>query len=133
VQLALFGTGGLLPEIRNVMLPQLRCRLTISVCSSRPDAVWYCRVCVPVLTGWLLGRTQPLRIFGPSGITAIVNALLQHIYDRDITFREGKGDGATSGATDCTAGHPPRIGRQLSASGSHSVWAAELFPRQRIW
>ena len=40
-----------------------------------------------ILTSWLLGREQPLKIFGPPGTTAIVHALLQQIYDKDIAFR----------------------------------------------
>lgn len=40
-----------------------------------------------ILTSWFEGRQQPLRIFGPPGTTAIVTALLDQVYDRDITFR----------------------------------------------
>src|SRR5262245_59685211 len=40
-----------------------------------------------ILTSWLEGRPQPLRIFGPPGTTAIVRALLDKVYDRDIAFR----------------------------------------------
>lgn len=40
-----------------------------------------------ILTGWMLGRERPLKIFGPPGTTAIVNAWLQQIYDKDIAFR----------------------------------------------
>ncbi len=40
-----------------------------------------------ILTSWLLGRQQPLQLFGPPGTKAIVTALLEQVYDRDITFR----------------------------------------------
>jgi ribonuclease Z len=40
-----------------------------------------------ILTSWLLGRERPLQIFGPPGTSTIVNALLQHIYDKDIAFQ----------------------------------------------
>jgi len=40
-----------------------------------------------VLTGWLQGRRQPLRILGPPGTRSIVMALLDQVYERDIAFR----------------------------------------------
>jgi ribonuclease Z len=40
-----------------------------------------------VLTGWLQGRRQPLRIMGPPGTRAIVMALIDQVYERDIAFR----------------------------------------------
>jgi ribonuclease Z len=40
-----------------------------------------------MLTGWLQGRTRPLRIAGPPGTRSIVTALVEHVYDRDIGFR----------------------------------------------
>lgn len=49
-----------------------------------------------ILTSWLLGRKRPLRIIGPPGTTAIVNALLNQVYDKDIEFRT-KGEPAIVG------------------------------------
>lgn len=49
-----------------------------------------------ILTGWLLGRRQTLPIFGPPGTTAIVEALLTQVYDKDIEFR-AKGEPAIVG------------------------------------
>jgi len=40
-----------------------------------------------ILTSWLQGRQQALPIVGPPGTQAIVAALLEGVYDRDITFR----------------------------------------------
>jgi ribonuclease Z len=40
-----------------------------------------------VLTGWLQGRRQPLRVVGPPGTQSIVMALLEQVYERDIAFR----------------------------------------------
>ena len=40
-----------------------------------------------VLTGWLQGRRQPLRILGPPGTRSIVTALVDQVYERDIAFR----------------------------------------------
>jgi ribonuclease Z len=40
-----------------------------------------------VLTGWLQGRRQPLRIIGPPGTRSIVMALIDQVYERDIAFR----------------------------------------------
>lgn len=40
-----------------------------------------------ILTGWLQGRTRPLRVVGPPGTTAIVSTLVEQVYERDIAFR----------------------------------------------
>jgi len=40
-----------------------------------------------VLTGWLQGRRQPLRVLGPPGTRSIVMALIEQVYERDIAFR----------------------------------------------
>jgi ribonuclease Z len=40
-----------------------------------------------ILTSWLLGRKQPLQIYGPPETKRIVEALLTQIYDKDIEFR----------------------------------------------
>jgi ribonuclease BN (tRNA processing enzyme) len=40
-----------------------------------------------ILTSWLLGRKQPLNIYGPPETRRIVEALLTQVYDKDIEFR----------------------------------------------
>jgi ribonuclease BN (tRNA processing enzyme) len=40
-----------------------------------------------LITSWLAGRKQPLRIFGPPGTAGIVDVLMSSVYDRDIAFR----------------------------------------------
>jgi ribonuclease BN (tRNA processing enzyme) len=40
-----------------------------------------------ILTSWLQGRRQALRVLGPPGTRSIVMALLEQVYDRDIAFR----------------------------------------------
>ena len=40
-----------------------------------------------ILTSWLLGRKQPLQIYGPPETKRIVDALLTQVYDKDIEFR----------------------------------------------
>jgi ribonuclease Z len=40
-----------------------------------------------ILTSWLRGRRQTLRIFGPPGTRSIVTALLEQVYEKDIEFR----------------------------------------------
>jgi len=40
-----------------------------------------------ILSSWLLGRTQPLRLFGPPETRRIVDTMLYQIYDKDIEFR----------------------------------------------
>jgi ribonuclease Z len=40
-----------------------------------------------ILSSWLLGRTHPLRLFGPPETRRIVDTLLHQVYDRDIEFR----------------------------------------------
>jgi ribonuclease Z len=41
-----------------------------------------------ILSGWNLGRTKNLSIFGPSGTQSIVNQLLNEVYKSDIAFRQ---------------------------------------------
>jgi ribonuclease BN (tRNA processing enzyme) len=40
-----------------------------------------------ILSSWLLGRTQPLRLFGPPETRRIVDTILHRVYDKDIEFR----------------------------------------------
>jgi ribonuclease Z len=40
-----------------------------------------------ILSSWLLGRAQPLRLFGPPETRRIVDTLLHQVYDKDIEFR----------------------------------------------
>jgi ribonuclease Z len=40
-----------------------------------------------ILTSWLMGRKEPLNIYGPPETRRIVDALLTQIYDKDIEFR----------------------------------------------
>jgi len=40
-----------------------------------------------ILSSWLLGRTQPLRLFGPPETRRIVDTLVHQVYDKDIEFR----------------------------------------------
>jgi len=49
-----------------------------------------------ILSSWLAGRQQALRIFGPPETRRIVNALLTQIYDKDIEFRD-QGEPAIGG------------------------------------
>lgn len=41
-----------------------------------------------ILSTWLEGRRRPLRVYGPSGIREIVDGLLNHVYAKDIMFRD---------------------------------------------
>ena len=41
-----------------------------------------------ILSSWNLGRKTILSIYGPEGTKAIVNALLNEVYKRDIAFRQ---------------------------------------------
>jgi ribonuclease Z len=40
-----------------------------------------------MLSSWLLGRAEPLRLFGPPETRRIVDTLLHQVYDKDIEFR----------------------------------------------
>lgn len=40
-----------------------------------------------IITSWLLGRREPLKIYGPPETKRIVDALFTQIYDKDIEFR----------------------------------------------
>jgi ribonuclease Z len=42
-----------------------------------------------LIASWLAGRREKLRIFGPPGTRAIVDALMGSVYARDIEFRTG--------------------------------------------
>jgi ribonuclease Z len=41
-----------------------------------------------ILSSWLMGRAQPLRLFGPPETRRIVETLLHQVYDKDIEFRD---------------------------------------------
>jgi ribonuclease Z len=41
-----------------------------------------------ILSTWLEGRRIPLRVYGPSGIREVVDGLLNHVYAKDIMFRD---------------------------------------------
>lgn len=41
-----------------------------------------------ILSSWLMGRTQPLHLFGPPETRRIVETLIHQVYDKDIEFRE---------------------------------------------
>jgi ribonuclease Z len=55
-----------------------------------------------ILSTWLQGRQGPLRIFGPEGLEAIVAALIDRVYAKDIEFR-AKGEPAVGGWKPVTA------------------------------
>ena len=40
-----------------------------------------------ILTSWLQGRKRALRVVGPPGTAAVVTALVEQVYERDIAFR----------------------------------------------
>jgi ribonuclease BN (tRNA processing enzyme) len=40
-----------------------------------------------LITSWIEGRRKPLRVYAPPGTTALVETLLESVYDRDIAFR----------------------------------------------
>jgi ribonuclease Z len=40
-----------------------------------------------LITSWIEGRREPLKIYGPPGTKGVVEALLSLVYDRDIAFR----------------------------------------------
>lgn len=40
-----------------------------------------------LITSWIEGRREPLRVYGPPGFAAIVDILVKSVYDRDIAFR----------------------------------------------
>ena len=44
-----------------------------------------------ILSSWLMGRTQPLRLFGPPETRRIVETLIGQVYDKDIEFRVHEG------------------------------------------
>lgn len=40
-----------------------------------------------LITSWIEGRREPLKVYAPRGTAAIVDALFVSVYDRDIAFR----------------------------------------------
>jgi ribonuclease Z len=40
-----------------------------------------------ILSSWLMGRSRPLRLYGPPETRRIVDTLVHQIYDKDIEFR----------------------------------------------
>lgn len=40
-----------------------------------------------LITSWIEGRRQPLKVYGPPGFSAIAEVLMKEVYDRDIAFR----------------------------------------------
>jgi ribonuclease Z len=40
-----------------------------------------------ILSSWLLGRAEPLRLYGPPETRRIVDTMLHQVYDKDIEFR----------------------------------------------
>ena len=40
-----------------------------------------------LITSWLAGRRQPLRVFGPPGLSGIADVLIKSVYELDIAFR----------------------------------------------
>lgn len=60
-----------------------------------------------ILSSWLMGRTRPLRLFGPPDTRRIVETLIHQIYDKDIEFRiheAGNNSWAPALTTDILAG-----------------------------
>ncbi|SNT18579.1 ribonuclease Z [Noviherbaspirillum humi] len=55
------------------------------------------------LTGWLRGRRQPLRVWGPAGTRRMMEHLVQ-AYDYDINIRLDKNPGSQVQVTEFTAG-----------------------------
>lgn len=49
-----------------------------------------------ILSTWLEGRRNPLRVYGPSGIRQVVDGLIDHVYAKDIMFRS-QGEPAVGG------------------------------------
>jgi ribonuclease Z len=49
-----------------------------------------------MLTSWLAGRERSLSVIGPAGTRAVVAALLERVYDKDIQFRS-QGEPAIGG------------------------------------
>ena len=49
-----------------------------------------------ILSTWLQGRKQPLKIYGPAGILEVVDGLVNHVYAKDIAFRT-QGEPAVGG------------------------------------
>ena len=60
-----------------------------------------------ILSSWLMGRTQSLRLFGPPETRRIVETLMRQVYDKDIEFRvheAGNGAWPDLETTDILAG-----------------------------
>jgi len=55
-----------------------------------------------ILSSWLMGRNQPLRLFGPPETRRIVETLIHQIYDKDIEFRVHESLNGAWQPVDCT-------------------------------
>lgn len=55
-----------------------------------------------ILSSWLMGRNQPLRLFGPPETRRIVETLIHQIYDKDIEFRVHEALNGPWQPVDCT-------------------------------
>jgi ribonuclease Z len=53
-----------------------------------------------LLSSWNNGRTEPLQVIGPPGTAAIVSALFDHVYGRDIMFRLAEAARSEAGLAD---------------------------------
>jgi ribonuclease BN (tRNA processing enzyme) len=93
--ITLLGTGGPRPEIARggtSLLIQYGSDMVL-IDAGRGVVRQLSQLGVPMselkrmLTSWLLGRKQPLQIYGPPETRRIVDALLTQIYDKDVEFR----------------------------------------------
>lgn len=66
-----------------------------------------------ILTSWLMGRQHTLQIFGPPGTTAVVDALLKQVYDKDIEFRD-------KGEPDLLGGWKPVVSTDIMSGLVHN-------------
>jgi ribonuclease Z len=55
-----------------------------------------------ILSSWLMGRNQPLRLFGPPETRRIVETLIHQVYDKDIEFRVHESLNGAWQPVDCT-------------------------------
>lgn len=100
-----------------------------------------------LITSWIEGRRQPLKIYGPPGTKSVVEALLGLVYDRDIAFRtEGetafgpfigadvtelrggetvKGDGWRARCEEVEHGHGLGFGPKLNGRWICLAWRVE--------
>ena len=70
-----------------------------------------------ILSSWLLGRNQPLRLFGPPETRRIVDTLLHQVYDKDIEFRVHESPNGAWPQVQ-THRHPVRRGLRYTATGA---------------